>query len=495
MIIDSPVVSGSLTSSGPFTEVGNVTISGSLTVTGGVIMSGSIASASQATSASYANSASYSLSGSYAATASYAINSTAAANATSASYAATASYANAFTVGGTITAQTLVVQTITSSVEYSSGSNVFGNSVSNTHQFTGSMSVSGSMNVNANSLVVNTNGTVSVGNTNSTYNLDVTGTFRATGAATFSSSVTSTYNVVNSGASDATFLAQTTGLYSYLTLQKDNAVSTIKRWDVMYRGDTYFGNTSNALIFLGEHANSAGTIDGYYMPLALQPNGNVIMCAGSNVLGNGNVGIGTSSPQVKLDLQNGNAGFYNNTASSGGAQLYLGDMNFAGGAYATSAPGIGAAYNSGQGVAGDLAFYVYASVASSRNEAMRIKGGTGNVLIGTTTDNGLAKIQVAGNVYSSTGFYGTGATFTISSLNSSVIVKNTAFSGIITIRDNSNGGSAVWLADPNQGFIQIANNMPGTFSMIYSGGNTYIQKNSGGVPVNYSVAFYGNNTN
>ena len=184
MIIDSPIVSGSLASSSPFTQVGNVTISGSLTVTGSINMSGSIASASQATSASYANSASYSLSSSYAATASYAINSTAAANATSASYAATASYANAFTVGGTITAQTLVVQTITSSVEYSSGSNVFGNSVSNTHQFTGSVSVSGSMNVNANSLVVNTNGTVSIGNTNSTYNLDVTGTGRFTGALT-----------------------------------------------------------------------------------------------------------------------------------------------------------------------------------------------------------------------------------------------------------------------------------------------------------------------
>jgi hypothetical protein len=43
-----------------------------------------------------------------------------------------------------ITAQTLVVQTVSSSVVYSSGSNVFGNLASNTHQFTGSMLVSGS---------------------------------------------------------------------------------------------------------------------------------------------------------------------------------------------------------------------------------------------------------------------------------------------------------------------------------------------------------------
>jgi hypothetical protein len=51
------------------------------------------------------------------------------------------------TTTGTITAQTLVVQTVTSSIIYSSGSNVFGNSVSNTQQFTGSVSVTGSLTV------------------------------------------------------------------------------------------------------------------------------------------------------------------------------------------------------------------------------------------------------------------------------------------------------------------------------------------------------------
>lgn len=48
------------------------------------------------------------------------------------------------TTTGTITAQTLIVQTITSSVEYSSGSNVFGNSLANTQTFTGSVNITGS---------------------------------------------------------------------------------------------------------------------------------------------------------------------------------------------------------------------------------------------------------------------------------------------------------------------------------------------------------------
>ena len=66
---------------------------------------------------------------------------------TSASYAATSSFAQNLTVAGTITAQQLIVQTITSSTEYITGSTRFGSIASNTHQFTGSVLVSGSITV------------------------------------------------------------------------------------------------------------------------------------------------------------------------------------------------------------------------------------------------------------------------------------------------------------------------------------------------------------
>jgi hypothetical protein len=65
-------------------------------------------------------------------------------NAVSASYAVTASSADNFLVRGTLTAQTIVVQTITSSVDFVTGSTHFGTIDSNTHEFTGSVSVSGS---------------------------------------------------------------------------------------------------------------------------------------------------------------------------------------------------------------------------------------------------------------------------------------------------------------------------------------------------------------
>jgi len=111
-------------------------------------------SASYAVTASYANtstSASYSLTASYAInaiSASYAITASYVLNAISSSYAATASSADDFTVRGTLTAQRIVVQTITSSTEYVTGSTIFGSLISNTHQFTGSVSITGSLGIN-----------------------------------------------------------------------------------------------------------------------------------------------------------------------------------------------------------------------------------------------------------------------------------------------------------------------------------------------------------
>jgi hypothetical protein len=60
------------------------------------------------------------------------------------------------TSAGTLTAQTLVVQTITSSVLYSSGSNIFGNALSNTQVMTGSVSITGSLSVMGGSVGIGT---------------------------------------------------------------------------------------------------------------------------------------------------------------------------------------------------------------------------------------------------------------------------------------------------------------------------------------------------
>jgi hypothetical protein len=138
MILNSPYISGSLT------VTGNIIASGSIT------LSGSVASASYAASAT---SASYALN---ATTSSFALNSTSASFATR---AITASYADALTVAGTLTAQTLVVQTITSSVDFVTGSTRFGSILDNTHIFTGSVSITGSLALAGN---ITSNGTAVV---------------------------------------------------------------------------------------------------------------------------------------------------------------------------------------------------------------------------------------------------------------------------------------------------------------------------------------------
>jgi hypothetical protein len=87
------------------------------------------------------------------------------------------------TTTGTITAQTINVQQVTSSIVYSSGSNIFGCSLSNTQQFTGSVTITGSLAVtttNAPELQVSATG-VTIGNVVGDVH-QVTGSLRITGS-------------------------------------------------------------------------------------------------------------------------------------------------------------------------------------------------------------------------------------------------------------------------------------------------------------------------
>jgi hypothetical protein len=88
-------------------------------------------------------------------------------NASNAVSAQTASFANALTVAGTLTAQTLVVQTITSSVDFVTGSTRFGSLLANTHVFTGSVTM------NPNGLFVSSSGNVGIGTTTPIIDLQI----------------------------------------------------------------------------------------------------------------------------------------------------------------------------------------------------------------------------------------------------------------------------------------------------------------------------------
>ena len=70
-----------------------------------------------------------------------------------------------FTTTGTIIAQTINVQTVTSSIVYSSGSNVFGNSLGNSQTFTGSVLITGSLTIAGASSATSYSGTTIYGST------------------------------------------------------------------------------------------------------------------------------------------------------------------------------------------------------------------------------------------------------------------------------------------------------------------------------------------
>jgi hypothetical protein len=131
---------GSLATTGSNTFIGNQTVTGSLTVTGGInaTITGSATSASYVEYTNVANKPA--LVSSSAQIVGYNVFATTGSNSFNGSQVVTGS----LTVTGQVVAQTLNVQQVTSSIVYSSGSNIFGNSVSNTQQFTGSLQVSGS---------------------------------------------------------------------------------------------------------------------------------------------------------------------------------------------------------------------------------------------------------------------------------------------------------------------------------------------------------------
>jgi hypothetical protein len=145
MNLYQPTITGSLSVSG------SINISGSITIAGGGTISGT---ASIATTA------------------------------------LTASSADNLLVRNTLTAQTLVVQTITSSVDFVTGSTRFGSTGSNTHVFTGSILSNGGIGIGTSAIT-------------SGYSLDVNGPSYFRSSTTITGSGGMYYNIRTTSSADA----------------------------------------------------------------------------------------------------------------------------------------------------------------------------------------------------------------------------------------------------------------------------------------------------
>jgi hypothetical protein len=254
--------------------------------------------------------------------------------------AATASYADNFTVGGTLTAQTINVQIITSSIEFNTGSTRNGALSTNTHQFTGSVLMSGSLTVGSSITATSTIVTGSgedgssgpVMRLNSTHpnagsrNWAIINTWDNFGDLTFRVSNNKDGNAITSGSTRMVILSSgnvgigTTNAVSTLTVNRPssgNAATFVAGTSNLineFCGISLSANVQGADIWYASEIRSINTNS---TPDTLNPrlgfftqNIGTYLPAGRtekmSILGNGNVGIGTISPAVRLQIDGTN---------------------------------------------------------------------------------------------------------------------------------------------------------------------------------------------
>jgi hypothetical protein len=398
-------------------------------------------------------------------------------------------------VTGSITAQTLVVQTITSSVVYSSGSNVFGNNIANTQTFTGSVNITGSTNLvgalKVNKIGINT-GNINLDNHSS--NLIVSGTIAfanssggtaalvdrdGSGNTTFYGSsgdikftdltMTSNYLTIKSagnvgiGTADPSYrlhvsgaFSSSPGLYVYGTAY--GMIGVDRGSSASSAGINYY-TTGSQRWFTGIFENTNNF--GFYN--ALSSNFPMVITTGNNV------GIGTSSPLNVLDVRQASAimGNYQTIQafSTDSAAINLGGGISLGGYFTgtTSIAQFGSIVGRKEnGTSGNydgyLAFGTNAQ-ATGVVERMRITS-AGNVGIGTGTPTDLLTLYRNANqdntlsIYQGTGGYA--STLKLVGANDDGARYN-------NIGSYTNGGNPHWLI----GGGSVANTM-----IFYTNNNT-----------------------
>jgi hypothetical protein len=115
--------------------------------------------------------------------------------------------------------------------------------------------------------------------------------------------------------------------------------------------------------------------------------------------------------------------------------------------------------------------------STSATQRMRITS-SGNLLIGTTTDAG-DKLQVNGNISTNRLRPSTNNTVSLVSNLTNYTIFSDAFTGLVIVRDNTSGGSGLYLLDPNLGVITYTNTLTYILTFTYVGPNWVVQKSSG----------------
>jgi hypothetical protein len=380
---------------------------------------------------------------------------------------------------------------VTSSILYSSGSNKFGNALSNTQTFTGSVNITGSQTIFGN--IVSTGNISSQGGIMNVF----TNSTAAQPAQLVLADSTNTQQLLigyNSGSQYGSIQSIYQGVgYKNLYLNSGGAnvgIGTTTANSKLSVNGVISSTTApsnsvgaGAAIYLegGTGASYTYLQQGVDRFIYFGFNGTswIERFTINNITGS--VGIGVVTPFSQLSLPSGtgwNGGLaWNYTSANSSSkrwwintdQIAYGDFRIC-----TEITQGGGSINS----------------ASTLYERLYINA-SGYVGIGTTSPN--ATLEASGSIVSTTGQFGsTKSLVVISALNTYYQIYPGAPSGIFTARDNTNGGSGIWVMDPNGGGTLVSSNwINGTYSIVYNG-NWQIQKTAGNVPVNMHCCLYGN---
>jgi hypothetical protein len=261
-------------------------------------------------------------------------------------------------VTGSLTAQQFIVSSSVTylTTSFASGSTKFGDTSDDNHNFTGSVYVNGTLNVN-NGTIFTTASSVSIGSTNPTEKLDVYGSIRFRTA-----------------------------------LQSDSYYATLAQNAYYVGGWAKYGSGYARTIQLGDgisfkisNAGAGNAGDGitFITPLAITDSGNTIV--------SGSLGINTT-PSYPLDMITSSAGTFNTIAQFQNTDYTTGNRTFIRVRAWVNAVG---SYSSYFGQGQDGKTYIIAN-NSARGGDIVIDGGNGNV--GVADSSPSQKLTVAGSI-------------------------------------------------------------------------------------------------
>ena len=349
-----------------------------------------------------------------------------------------------------ITAQTLVVQTVSSSVSYISGSTQFGSSSINTHQFTGSLFVTGAFTQTGTNTTSSFASLVGIGTTTPTETLEVNGNAFIGAQQTYGFKI---------------------GIGDFVP----NA--TLKGYLLWGAAATYGGNNGD-MIYIPRQGNSCGHrfYTGNTIPtekVRISDSGNLLVISGS-------VGIGVTSPNSKLSIVP-NAGNYNasiniagNAPNANVDDLVLGFNVYTGDPYTPVRVNTS-----------NSAWLMYTrtahSPAADGNSTfgigyIPITGGTAMYPIqitGATGSANAATVAINGTLQTTTGIFGNSYAQTSATASGGISVIDTGIAPppnaiyLVTVAANPNGGGSGLYYYAEVGYIICDTQFNGSAAVNY----------------------------